>query len=37
VDGDLTPFAEMVASLEERRLDEYLILEQQQGEIGHTL
>ena len=37
VDGDLTPFAEMVASLEERRLDEYLTLEQQQGEIGHTL
>ena len=37
VDGDLTPFAEMVASLEEQRLDEYLALEQQQGEIGHTL
>ena len=37
VDEDLTPFAEMVASLEEQRLDEYLALEQQQGEIGHTL
>ena len=37
MDGDLTPFAEMVASLEEQRLDEYLALEQQQGEIGHTL
>ena len=35
--GNLTPFAEMVASLEEQRLDEYLALEQQQGEIGHTL
>jgi len=27
----------MVASLEEQRLDEYLALEQQQDEIGHTL
>ena len=30
VDGDLKPFAEMIASLEEQRLDEYLDIAQQE-------
>lgn len=35
--GDLIPFTEMIAELEEARLDEYLSINQEQASSMHTI